>query len=157
MASVDEAAEIADRWHDFAGQRCSIEWGKNGIEDRRVHILRNRDSDVHGMGLSRNPQMLATGHNSGAQTINLIVLAGASTIPLLGFDGGPDKNGKTHGHGGHLSPTNPEIWPLVRRSFSAMENELLELGVRVVNCSPASQINSFPRMSIQEALELEAA
>jgi hypothetical protein len=146
-------AQIAEKWRAFKGQKCTIEWGKDTIADEAVHVLRNRDADAHGMGLSTDPRMLATGRNSGAQAVNLAVLAGATTIFLLGFDGGPDADGKTNFHGGHPTPTNPQIWPYIRQSFSAMEDQLKALGVRVWNCSPSSAIDSFPKLTIETALE----
>lgn len=151
------AGEVAERWRAFAGQKCSIEWSGNAIADDAVHMLRNRDSDVHGMGLSFDRERIATGRNSGAQATNIAVLSGASRILLLGIDGGPDRDGRTHAHGGHPSPSQPAVWPYVRQSFSAMEHQLAERGIEVLNCSPESQVNAFPKVDIEDALALAVA
>lgn len=144
-----KAAEVVERWRTFAGQKCSIDWdGARHADD--VHLLRNRDADVHGMGLSSDPTKVATGRNSGAQAMNIAVLAGAARILLLGIDGGPNKEGQTHFHGGHPSPSNPLIWDYVRQSFSAMEHELERLGIKVINCSPISQIG-FEKRAVRDA------
>lgn len=148
------AEQVRLRWESFAGQKCSIESAQNYITDERVHLLRNRDSDVHGMGLSSDPEKLATGRNSGAQAVNIAVLAGATTILLLGIDGGPI-NGKTHFHGAHPKAANDDVWPYVHQSFAAIAKEAKRLGVRIVNCSLASAINVFEKMPIEDALQLE--
>lgn len=149
------AEHVASRWSRFIGQKCSIEWSGNDVPDN-VHLVRNRDGDVHGLGLSTDPRNIATGRNGGAQAVNLAFLSGTKRILLLGIDGGPDKQGKTHAHGGHPTPTNPDVWKFVQQSFSAMETLLTERGVTVLNCSPESRIG-FPKMEIGEALELECA
>ncbi len=151
------AAEVGQRWATFAGQKCSIEWSGSKVADDQVHILRNRDGDVHGMGLSFDPRRIATGRNSGAQATNIAVLSGAKRILLLGIDGGPDREGKTHAHGGHPSPTQPAIWPYVRQSFSAMEDQLTERGIEVLNLSLESQVGAFPKVGVEDALASEIA
>jgi hypothetical protein len=146
------AAQVREAWATFAGQKCSIQDSMDGIADDTVHILRNKSYPNHAHGLSRDPQALGTGWHSGFQALNLAILAGAKTIILLGFDGKPSQEGRTHFFGEHPSPTNPAVFEQIRRSFSAAENEIKDLGVRVINCSPGSAIDSFEKMELGEAL-----
>ncbi len=138
------AAYVAKCWQAFAGQKCSIDSSRNGVADD-VHLLGNRDVDVHGYGLSADPRYIATGRNSGAQALNIAVLAGAKEIHLYGFDGQPAADGATHFHGGHPKASNHKAWTYIRESFAAMRKPLQELGVKVWNCSPCSAIDAFPR------------
>ena len=85
--------------------------------------------------------------------IALAVLAGARTVILLGYDGKPAANGATHWHGGHPKPSSAAIFQHARRAFSAVERDLEAVGVRVVNCSPGSAIESFPKADLAETLE----
>ena len=144
-----KAADVVARWRDFQGQKCSVEWEGTDLPDS-VHMLRNRNGDVHGFGLSSDPSFLVTGRNSGAQAMNIAVLSGATRILLLGIDGGPDKDGQTHFHGGHPSACTPSVWDAIRQSFSAMEHELERLKIKVINCSPISQIG-FEKRRIEDA------
>jgi hypothetical protein len=145
-------AEVKLRWAEFRGQKCTIQNSGANVTDQAVHMLRNRDFPNHGMGLSLEPRYLVTGRNSGFQALNLAVLAGASRIILLGFDGKPGDAGPDHFHGGHPRPTPPSVYPLYRQAMSAAENALDDAGVEVVNCSPGSAIDSFPKRALEELL-----
>lgn len=135
----------------FAGERCSIECsGAEVVEP--VHALRNRDHPYQGSGLSMDSQMLVTGRHSGFQALNLAILAGAKTILLLGYDGQPAADGKSHFHAGHPKPTPMLAYEEYRRAFSVAESPILAAGVKVINCSPGSAIDSFPKMNLEEAL-----
>jgi hypothetical protein len=146
-----KAKDVRKRWHDFGGQKCTIEADKL-LDDHLVHVLRNRDHPHHGVGLSRDPRALVTGRNSGWQAINLAVLAGAKKIVLLGFDGQQDKEGRSHWHGDHPRPTPQAAYSEYALSMSSGENALIDAGVEVLNCSPGSAINSFPKCELASAL-----
>jgi hypothetical protein len=141
------AAEVAERWAGFAGQKCSIDSG-DAIADPAVHILKIAGQ----MGLSLDPRALMTGRNSGFQALNLAVLAGATRVILLGFDGKPSDDGRGHWFGEHPYPTRAAAYPLYRQAMSAAENSLIAAGVTVLNCSPGSVIDSFPKTLLEEAL-----
>ena len=148
------AEQVRERFIAFAGQKCSIQHSGDNIHDEAVHILRNkRGQGNHGEGLSRDPTAIMTGKNSGWQALNLAVLAGATTVILLGFDAQPDARGREHWFGAHPSPTPAAFWAEMRRAFSAGENDLKAAGVRVLNCSPGSALDNFTKMGLEEALE----
>jgi hypothetical protein len=146
------AEQVAALWANFAGQKCSIQNSGGNITDHAVHMLRNKDFPNHGVGLSLDPQALVTGRNSGFQALNLAVLAGAKRILLLGFDGQVAKDGKQHWFGDHPRPTPPAVYPLYRQAMSAAEHALQAQGVEVINCSPGSAIDSFPKMALEAVL-----
>lgn len=145
------AEQVRAAWAGFAGQKCTIQSSGANVTDEAVHMMRNRDHPMHGLGLSMEPQYLVTGRNSGFQALNLAVLAGAKTIILLGYDG-QEVAGKHHFHGEHPRPTDPRIYEQCRRAMSAAEHALSKAGVEVLNCTLGSAINSFPRTSLEEAL-----
>ena len=145
------AEDVRHRWASFAGQKCSIE-SSGRIEDDAVHLLRNKTFPNHSLGLSLDPRALVTGRNSGFQALNLAILAGAKLVILLGFDGQRSAEGKDHFHGGHPQPTPPAAYPLYRQAMSAAENAIKAAGVMVLNCSPGSAIDSFPKVALKEAL-----
>jgi hypothetical protein len=153
------AAEVRARFADFKGQKCSIQSQVGNIGDEFVHILRNARTDpngrgIHATGLSLDPQALVTGSNGGFQALGLAVLAGASTVILLGIDGQPAADGRTHWSGGHANEHTPaQAYVEYRRSFSAAEHDLRAAGVRVINCSPGSAVG-FERMPLTDALAI---
>lgn len=146
------AEQVRRKWATFAGQKCSIENGANVVEDEAVHVLRNAHSTSHGYGLSADPRALVTGRNSGFQALNLAVLAGARRIVLLGFDGKPAADGRSHWFGDHPEPMLNVVYAYFRQAMSAAENDLAAAGVEVLNASPNSAIDSFKRVSIRGVL-----
>ena len=151
------AAEVRERWAAFAGEKCSIECSGAAITSPRVHVMRNAAYPYHSTGLSLDSRGLITGRNSGFQAFNLATLAGGKTILLVAFDGKPDAQGKNHWFGEHPSQTNPLIYEEIRRAFSAAERAIAAAGVRVINCSPGSAIDSFPKMELEKALSCVCA
>lgn len=144
--------QIRQRWRDYAGEKCSIQNSMANIPDKSVHFLRNATYPDHGFGLSLDPKAIYTGRNSGFQALNIAVLTGAKRILLLGYDGAPSRDGKTHWHGDHPIVAPLSVYAHYRAAFSAAETPLLELGVEVINCSPGSAIDSFPKVPLEKAL-----
>ena len=142
----------------FAGQKCSISDSSAKITDPAVHILQNANGRGHSYGLSLDPKQIVTGKNSGYQALNIAVLAGAKTIILLGFDARePTPTSKTHWFGDHPIIEPVTAYADYRRAFSAGERAILAAGVRVINCSPGSAIDSFEKLTLEEALHETAA
>ncbi len=146
------AEQVREKWAAFKGQKCTIENSGGNVTDPAVHVMRNRDFPIHGTGLSRDPQFLVTGRNSGFQSLNLATLAGVTTAILLGFDGKPAADGKTHFLGEHPRPCPPNAYPYYRAAMSAAERDLDDLGVTVLNASPGSAIDSFKKVRIEDVL-----
>ena len=145
--------QVRERFSAFAGEKCTIENSGANVTDERVHMLRNRDHPNLGHGLSLDPRVLVTGRHSGFQAINLAVLAGARTIILLGYDGRPSADGKAHFFGEHPRPTPAAAYEYYRKAYSAAEREIIAAGVKVLNCSPGSAIDSFEKLPLECALE----
>lgn len=153
------AAQQRERFEAFAGERCSIQDAGGGIEDDRVHIVRNgatnpQGESMHRNGLSLDPTALLTGQNSGWQAINLAALAGAAPLILLGFDGAPGTDGRSHWSGGHRCPTPQQAYDAYRQAFSAGADGLRAAGIPCYNASPGSRYDSFDRLTLEDALKL---
>lgn len=141
------AEDVRVRWAAFMGQRCTIETTVSAVPDS-VHVLRC----IHGFGLSNDPERLVTGKHGGFQCVNIPILAGAKKLLLLGFDARNGADGQKHWHGDHPVSSGDGIYAEMRRAFSAAEKAIAETGVEVLNCSPTSAIDSFPKVRVEEAL-----
>jgi hypothetical protein len=90
------------------------------------------------------------GGNSGYQAINLAYLWGAKRIILVGFDCKP-VGGKDHWFGQHprgMTQIQPyQIW---LDHFKRLAIDLWARNVRVINCSPDSALDCFPKQAIEE-------
>lgn len=145
------AEQVRARFEAFPGERCSIQCSGANVDDARIHLLRNRNYPNHGTGLSLNPTELVTGRNGGWQALNLAVLAGAKKIILLGIDGRPAADGRTHWSGGHPRPTPEAAYAEYRRAWADGEKAIKAAGVRVINASPSSAVG-FEKMALEDAL-----
>lgn len=142
------AAQVREAFAAFKGQRCSIQNSGDNIADAAVHIMQLLHYPRRTNDLSVKRDFIGSGSNSGFQAINLAVLAGAKRILLLGFDG---RGG--HWHGSHPRPDCPSNHEEFRKAFSAIERPLAALGVEVINCSPGTFIDSFPKRSLDQVLQ----
>lgn len=93
------------------------------------------------------------GGNSGFHCLNLAVQFGCSKVVLVGFDMTVAYG--LHWHGKHPvgmnnpSTRNIERW---RRAVDAAAKVIEPLGVKVINCSPISALQNYPKMALEEAL-----
>lgn len=99
------------------------------------------------------PGVIGWGGNSGFHALNLAIQFGAAKVILVGFDMTLERGSHWHGEheGGLHNPTrgNVDRW---RRVFDKAAPIAASLGVSVLNCSPGSALESFPKMSLEEAL-----
>jgi hypothetical protein len=115
----------------------------------------------HVKGITRNPSKVSWNHNSGAAAISLAVHTGASKIILLGFDMNVNEDKNMHWHdiykrGKIETPKDWKHWqPILERQmlgFKHIAQDAKEIGVTIINASPTSSINSFPKTSIKYLL-----
>lgn len=140
----------------FGGEVAALESGADSFIPEYVHLLRQSDlpaQATYSMPSAGDTKLIA-GRNSLHQALNLAVMAGATKILLLGCDGRRSDDGRSRWHGEGKRQTD-DFFSDMRRAFSAQENALLSRGVSVVNCSSGSAIESFPKMSLADALSLE--
>ena len=95
--------------------------------------------------------LIGGGRNSGFQALNLVVQFGASRVILAGYD---MKGQHYYGRNRWPRAGNPtddamKNWAAIMgRSAPVLER----MGVSVVNVSPDSALECFPKMTLQEAL-----
>lgn len=137
-----KAGERED-FNAFAGVRVTIEEGKKPV-DPRYHMLRNIGVE----GLSSDPRGIFNGRTSPYAVINWLALAGVARIVLLGCDY-RHVNGKDHFEGGgHPITTGDLEWAAFAKTFSTLEQPLKAHGIEVVNATPGSRIDAFPRVPL---------
>lgn len=106
------------------------------------------------MHLATEPDKLALNRSSVTGAINLAVHLGAGKVILLGVDG-KFVDGRRHGHDDEYP------WHFVAGSYEQQAAEFRQVAssipVPVINCSPVSDLDVWPRMSLADALEYEPA
>ena len=98
--------------------------------------------------------MIHFNSNSGAQALNLATIWGAKRIVLFGFDS-QAVDGKKHYFGNHPPRLDkPSPYGTWRNRFARMAKDLREDGIEVVNCSPLTAIDCFPKVEMDDAIRL---
>lgn len=143
-------AQWWDKYHagvTFKGQRWTAQVEaahKYGI------CLVQRHSEP---GLDERPGHVNAGGNSGYAGINLAYHFGARDIILLGYDMKRTDVGHWHGdHENMLSAPDAHI-KVWKRKFESLAQDLHRLGVRVINSTPGTALECFPRMTLEQALD----
>jgi hypothetical protein len=99
------------------------------------------------------PGIVGWGSNSGFHSLNLAIQFGCSKILLVGYDMRLD--GGLHWHGSHpKGMNNPNITniAIMRSAVDGVAKSIAERGIRVINCSPVSALENYPKMEFAEAL-----
>jgi len=128
----------------FRGQR----WTQDVEAQREFGVHRIESQRLPGLG--KRPGVIHQGGNGGYQAINLAFQAGARRIILLGYD----MHG-THWHGAHGNGLpNTQAWLYAQwvRNFDRLAADLEAEGVQVVNATPGSKLECFPRKALSVAL-----
>ena len=122
-------------------------------------------AEVNRPGLSTDPKLLHHGHSSGFQLVGQAYRAGADRIVLIGYDMkfAPDYDGKSKQIGSgprhFFGEYEPELqhWPSVRVQqgrhveLIALYESVAKQGlVEIINCTPGSALNCFPRVDIRD-------
>ena len=131
---------------DFAGQKwtqslpAAQRWGL-------LHIEGDREP-----GLSRDPNLIHFGSNSGYQAINLAVHFGARRLLLLGYDM-QRTGGRSHWFGDHPTGLNNHSdYVNFAHNFNTLPPGLEMAGVEVINCSRETALTCFPRRKLTDVL-----
>lgn len=128
----------------FERQRCCLDaTGYAG-----PHRLRYR-RDVVWSDDPREIGRCEHGH-AGYQALNMAALAGGDPIVLLGYDA--HDSGPANWHNEHPWERARNVSAKMRRSFEMAKSEFARRGLRVINCSPGSAIDTFPQMTLEEAI-----
>lgn len=134
---------------EFKGSKVT-----NKNKPLKTDIINLRDTGRS--GLDMDPSSLRHGNNSGFAAINLAVHYGAKKIVLLGYDMNSQANA-THWHDGYTKIShNHKIY---KKSmipfFSTLVEPLREAGVSVWNANPNSALDTFPKCTLNEALNMK--
>lgn len=92
--------------------------------------------------------------NSGFQALNLAVQFGVKRILLVGFEASIRSGDHWYGRNNWNGANNPDenIVERWRKALDGSAAVLSRLGVEVINTAPFSQVRSFKKMTIEQAL-----
>lgn len=96
------------------------------------------------IGLDRDVNHVR-GDNSGSHVINLAINCGVSRIVLLGFDLQPN-----HWHADYDLTYSQSVYDRFADAMYSIAN--VEHGVEILNASPCSALEAFPKVNLDELL-----
>lgn len=160
-------------FRDFAGIKVALETAAGGADDGDgyrapdvpgqvfacvpgLHRLKNY-KDRPGLELDERGALVRDGlrhaWSSGGACLNLAPLFGGRRVVLLGFDMKAAANGDTHWHKDYPLDDGPDVYAeKMLGYFPPLVEPLRRLGVDVVNATPGSAIDCFPRLNLEAAI-----
>lgn len=136
----------------FQGLKLAYDRGVCGSQYgiRMVEIEDPTSNDLK-FGVTGN---VGAGGNSGFQALNLAIQFGATRIILIGFDLRGDSGEHWYGRNNWAMANNPvdSVYKRWVTAFTSAAPVLSARGIRVINASPISALQCFPKMSIEDAL-----
>jgi hypothetical protein len=121
-----------------------------GPPTRQMNFIRRQQ----GAELTTMPSRITAGGTSGFGALHLAFLRGAKKIVLFGFDYSSG-NGQWHHNEGHYTfqqQQDAAQWQRWAKNFDRAAVILKGHNVEVINASPESAIQAFPKCSIEEAV-----
>lgn len=113
-----------------------------------VDLMKKR----HPPGLSKDRQELTARRTSLVPVINLLAHYGVKVIVLLGADGGPGADGRTHHHDRHPWPLREDCWDQQRADLESICKPLQKIGITVLNASPGTKLDLWPVVKLEDVL-----
>lgn len=168
VIDINDAYKLAP-WADVL-YACDLKWWEwhDGVPDfRGLKVSQDQAAaDQYGLlwieptanpethkpdGFDPDPSHIRTGKNGGYQAIHLATHLGAKRIILIGYDMHA-VNGKTHWHDGHPGGTRGTVYEIMLRHWPTIVEPLKERGIEVINCTPGSVLDVFPKAALEKTL-----
>lgn len=102
-------------------------------------------------GLRRNPNQVAGNRSSGAMAINVAIHLGAKSIVLLGFDM-KNTNGQKNFVKHQWEKTNQDPYEYMIGTLDSILEAANKLKIKIVNATPNSALNIFPKVDLMEII-----
>lgn len=135
---------------DFNGMKMTIDEHANQEWPDIHRIVCKKLTDVANFD---QVNIIGWGGNSGFHALQIAVKAGCKKVILTGVDC-TIKYG-VHWHGPHTDGlANPREYSGLKwkNAIDGSYQQLLDLGVKVINCSQVSLLRMYPKMSFEEAM-----
>lgn len=128
---------------------CCPRFGGKGREG--VRYMKKDPRKGSRTGISDRPGFVAWNSNSGYASVSLACQLGVRRIILLGFDM-RRMDGATHSHPPHDPSRKKDPYNQHMRGTDKMAADAKRLGLEILNCSPDSAIQAFPKVSLKDIL-----
>lgn len=145
---------LGERWSTHGGMHSD---DKADVQARYgVRLVKGRQGET----FSTDPAVVHYGdhggQNSGLQALGIALLTGAARVVLIGFDM-RDVEGKRHFFGDHpRGLSNSKDFGDFRFGYRAAAKSV-PAGVEIINATPESALDCFPRLDLAAALALSRA
>jgi len=138
-------------WMAYTGIKVFLHHGEKDRFAQGIHYVNELREKGISFDLNKG---IYPGNNSGCGALMLAVALGCKKIGLLGYDF-KVQGKKTHWHEGYGYSLEDVVRSLkdFQQKIDEIGPDILEMGIQVVNLSPDSALQSFPRSDIRTFLE----
>ena len=152
IGQSDQRTNLQEAWKNYRGIKVFLD-PSAGIPDKSIYIVRRRKDKSLTIDLIKG---IYGGNNSGFGAIQLAAALGANPIYLLGYDLKVDKaSQKTHWHNGYRETVISEFARKLNNFKECFEDnavKMIEAGVEVINLTPNSALNHYPKKDFLEII-----
>jgi hypothetical protein len=148
-------------WHFHRGVPAfqGEKWSSHGTGNDKLDVAMAYGvkcvAGKHGAEFLTEPGRICYGSNSGFQAINLAIQFGAARIVLVGFNM-QRVGGAMHFFGDHPRGLR-NADPIRFRTYFHQAARKMPAGVTIINATPDSALDCFPKMSLADALNEKVA
>lgn len=147
------------RWHIEAVAEKLAWWSRCATIDPLVpaswgvQLLRNagRGDGPGETAVHPDRDTVYTGASSASMAVQIAAKAGAKRVLLLGIDCKPGPDGRMHWFGDH--PVTTPAYVFERYQVPCWRALAAAIDIEVINCTPGTALDVFPKMQLSEALE----
>lgn len=154
LAPWADALYFCDRkWFDWHRPRV-VTFGGLKVTLENYELAEHGVRGLHNMGpvgFFAEPWGVYTGKNSGYQAIHLAAHAQSARVVLLGYDMRL-VDGRSHWHDGHVEARGTKYAAVMLPHFGALKAPLEARGVEVINATPGSALEVWPRRALADVL-----
>lgn len=130
----------------FAGELVTT---SNSVSDPRVRNLYKLAPPKW----ATDPRYLTMKWTTATAAVNFACHAGAAAVALLGLDGRDAPGGRRHNHDDRYPwPPRADSYQRHADEFKSVARAIAAQGVTVVNCSPGSAHDCWPKRPLEEML-----
>lgn len=104
-------------------------------------------------GYDSEPGCLRHGNNGAFAALSLALKRGARTIALFGVDMRPAPDGRMHWHADHPAQGRETSFGKMLPYWPSLLPVVNAMGATIINASPTSALDVFPRVTHDEAFE----
>lgn len=121
---------------------------------KRSTPVRDSKTGIYGPGFAHDPSTVVSNRTNLQGAMNMAAHLGVARMVLLGADMCRGEGGRSHHHAPHKWTNKPGngTWDIQIPQLRLIAEPLQQLGIEVINTSPISRIDWWPKLNLEDAV-----